>query len=77
VLERGKYFDVTLTFKTDVYDELKFDRHSDIFQTWRDTLTFATKSRRRCRCASWCVQAGEMAVYRGTLGRQCAPLFTA
>ena len=41
-LERGKYFDVNTDFqKPNVYDELKFDRHSDIFQNLaRDTLTF-------------------------------------
>src|SRR3981189_3909922 len=32
-LERGKQFDIDTDFqKPNVYDELKFDRHSDIFQ---------------------------------------------
>jgi gluconate 2-dehydrogenase alpha chain len=41
-LERGKYFDINTDFhKPNVYDELKFDRHSDIFQNLaRDTITF-------------------------------------
>lgn len=41
-LERGRAVDVNTEFqKPDVYDELKFDRHSDIFQNLaRDTLTF-------------------------------------
>ena len=41
-LERGKSFDVNTDFyKPNVYDELKFDRHSDIFQNLaRDTITF-------------------------------------
>jgi gluconate 2-dehydrogenase alpha chain len=41
-LERGKQFDIDTDFqKPNVYDELKFDRHSDIFQNLaRDTLTF-------------------------------------
>src|SRR5690348_17165497 len=41
-LERGKQFDVDSDFhKPNVYDELKFDRHSDIFQNLaRDTITF-------------------------------------
>ncbi|MBV9825468.1 MAG: FAD-binding protein, partial [Alphaproteobacteria bacterium] len=41
-LERGKQFDINTDFaKPNVYDELKFDRHSDIFQNLsRDTLTF-------------------------------------
>src|ERR1051325_10060801 len=41
-LERGKQFDVNTDFhKPNVYDELKFDRHSDIFQNLaRDTITF-------------------------------------
>ena len=41
-LERGRSIDVNTDFhKPDVYDELKFDRHSDIFQNLaRDTLTF-------------------------------------
>ena len=41
-LERGKQFDATTDFhKPNVYDELKFDRHSDIFQNLaRDTITF-------------------------------------
>ena len=41
-LERGKQFDIDTDFKSpNVYDELKFDRHSDIFQNLaRDTLTF-------------------------------------
>src|ERR1700746_465984 len=42
VLERGKQFDINTDFqKPNVYDELKFDRHSDIFQNLaRDTITF-------------------------------------
>ena len=41
-LERGRSFDVNTDFKMpNVYDELKFDRHSDIFQNLaRDTITF-------------------------------------
>ena len=41
-LERGKSFDLNTDFyKPNVYDELKFDRHSDIFQNLaRDTITF-------------------------------------
>jgi gluconate 2-dehydrogenase alpha chain len=41
-LERGKSFAVNTDFyKPNVYDELKFDRHSDIFQNLaRDTITF-------------------------------------
>ena len=41
-LERGKQFDIDTDFqKPNVYDELKFDRHSDIFQNLaRDTITF-------------------------------------
>src|ERR1700752_3610897 len=41
-LERGKQFDIDTDFKSpNVYDELKFDRHSDIFQNLaRDTITF-------------------------------------
>src|SRR5260370_33063785 len=41
-LERGKQLDIDTDFqKPNVYDELKFDRHSDIFQNLaRDTLTF-------------------------------------
>src|SRR5579859_5630073 len=41
-LERGRSFDVNTDFyKPNVYDELKFDRHSDIFQNLaRDTITF-------------------------------------
>ena len=41
-LERGKQFDIGTDFTAPaVYDELKFDRHSDIFQNLaRDTLTF-------------------------------------
>ena len=41
-LERGKQFDINTDFqKPNVYDELKFDRHSDIFQNLaRDTITF-------------------------------------
>ena len=41
-LERGKQFELGTDFHVpDVYDELKFDRHSDIFQNLaRDTLTF-------------------------------------
>jgi gluconate 2-dehydrogenase alpha chain len=41
-LERGKQFDIGTDFNApNVYDELKFDRHSDIFQNLaRDTLTF-------------------------------------
>ena len=41
-LERGKQFDPDTDFqKPNVYDELKFDRHSDIFQNLaRDTITF-------------------------------------
>ena len=41
-LERGKQFDINTDFKSpNVYDELKFDRHSDIFQNLaRDTITF-------------------------------------
>jgi gluconate 2-dehydrogenase alpha chain len=41
-LERGKQFEVSTDFKSpNVYDELKFDRHSDIFQNLaRDTITF-------------------------------------
>src|SRR5262249_30290582 len=55
-LERGKQFDANTDFhKPNVYDELKFDRHSDIFRTWPATpLPFATTTRRRrCRCARW------------------------
>ena len=41
-VERGKQFDIDTDFqKPSVYDELKFDRHSDIFQNLaRDTITF-------------------------------------
>jgi gluconate 2-dehydrogenase alpha chain len=41
-LERGKSFDVNTDFyKPDVYDELKFDRHSDISQNLaRDAIRF-------------------------------------
>src|SRR4029453_10989372 len=41
-LERGKQFDIDTDFqKPNVYDELKFDRHCDIFQNLaRDTITF-------------------------------------
>ncbi len=41
-LERGRSIDPNTDFhKPDVYDELKYDRHSDIFQNLsRDTLTF-------------------------------------
>jgi gluconate 2-dehydrogenase alpha chain len=41
-LERGKSFDIGTDFhKPNVFDELKFDKHSDIFQNLaRDTLTF-------------------------------------
>lgn len=41
-LERGKSFDIDTDFhKPNVFDELKFDKHSDIFQNLsRDTLTF-------------------------------------
>jgi gluconate 2-dehydrogenase alpha chain len=41
-LERGRQFDINTDFqKPSVYDELKFDRHSDIFQNLaRDTITF-------------------------------------
>ena len=41
-LERGKQFDIDTDFqKPNVYDELKFDRHSDIFQNLaHDTITF-------------------------------------
>jgi len=41
-LERGRSFDPNTDFSIPgVYDELKFDRHSDIFQNLaRDTLTF-------------------------------------
>ena len=41
-LERGRQFDINTDFqKPEVYDELKFDRHSDIFQNLaRDTITF-------------------------------------
>jgi len=41
-LERGRQFDINTDFqKPNVYDELKFDRHSDIFQNLaRDTITF-------------------------------------
>ena len=41
-LERGKQFEIDTDFqKPNVYDELKFDRHSDIFQNLaRDTITF-------------------------------------
>src|SRR5215208_1166203 len=41
-LERGKQFDIDTDFqKPNVYDELKFDRHSDMFQNLaRDIITF-------------------------------------
>ena len=41
-LERGRSIDVNTDFqKPNVYDELKYDRHSDIFQNLaRDTITF-------------------------------------
>ncbi len=48
-LERGKQFDINTDFqKPNVYDELKFDRHSDIFQNLaRDTITFRNNNGER------------------------------
>src|SRR3954454_13469176 len=45
-LERGKQFDIDTSFqKPNVYDELKFDRHSDIFQNLGpDPITFPNNS---------------------------------
>src|SRR5260370_39272966 len=50
-LERGKQFDIDTDFqKSNVYDELKFDRHSDIFQNLaRDTLTFRNNNAQTAR----------------------------
>ena len=48
-LERGRSVDADTDFhKPDVYDELKYDRHSDIFQNLaRDTITFRDRKSTR------------------------------
>ena len=74
-LERGRMIDPQTDFaKPYVHDELKYDRHSDIFQNLsRETITFRnTASRDRAADArTGFLQAGrDGRRHRGPLGRQ-------